>query len=49
MKRLDMKKFEEMMPCEDGYKFVLGLGTTDLKKIFEALEKGFSLVKLAHN
>jgi hypothetical protein len=37
MKKLDLEKFRAMKPCVEGYKFVLGLGTTDLQEIFKAL------------
>lgn len=39
MKKLNMKTFEAMNPCKEGYQFVLDLKTTDLAMIFKALNE----------
>ena len=38
MKYLNMEEFKKLSPCQEGYKFVLALKTTNLQIIFEALQ-----------
>ena len=37
MRKLNLVKFKELIPCKEGYEYVLKLKTTDLRSIFNSL------------